>query len=77
MTEKCSSCEQMKQANKELRKALLDTNKNYVEVVNENLNLLKQLGANRSFAFREEDPPPAPMVADPNLIIEYPKGLHP
>lgn len=33
----CSACAQMKLANKELRKALMDTNKNYTEVVNENL----------------------------------------
>ena len=37
MTEKCSSCDQMKKENTLNRKALMDTNKNYVEVVNEGL----------------------------------------
>lgn len=35
----CNSCEQMKKENKQLRQALVDTNRNYVEVVNENLAL--------------------------------------
>lgn len=35
--EKCNSCDQMKKENSLARKALMDTNKNYVEVVNENL----------------------------------------
>lgn len=43
MTEKCNSCDQMKKENASVRRALLDTNKNYVEVVNENLALKKEL----------------------------------
>lgn len=34
-----STHEQMKKENAQLRKALAETNKNYVEVVNENLEL--------------------------------------
>lgn len=44
-TEKCSGCDQMKKENKSMRQALLDTNKNYVEVVNENLSLRRELEA--------------------------------
>lgn len=40
---KCSSCEQMKKENAAARKALMETNKNYVEVVNENLELRREL----------------------------------
>lgn len=43
----CSSCEQMRKENKQLRTALTDTNRNYVEVVNENLkfkSLLEEAG---------------------------------
>jgi len=43
MTEKCNSCEQMKKENAAMRKALSDTNTNYVEVVNENLALRRKL----------------------------------
>lgn len=43
MTEKCSACDQMKKENSQLRKALMETNKNYVEVCNENLYLKQQL----------------------------------
>lgn len=39
----CPTCDQMKKENAQLRRALLDTNKNYVEVVNENLALRKEL----------------------------------
>jgi hypothetical protein len=55
MSEKCSSCEQMKKENTLARKALVDTNKNYVEVVNENLALKRELEETRSIAF----PPPS------------------
>lgn len=43
MTEKCNSCDQMKKENSSIRKALQDTNTNYVEVVNENLALHKEI----------------------------------
>lgn len=43
MAEKCNNCEQMKKENFQLRKAIIETNKNYVEVVNENLALKRQL----------------------------------
>jgi hypothetical protein len=43
MTEKCNACEQMKSENKLLRKSLMDTNRNYVDVVNENLSLRRKL----------------------------------
>lgn len=43
MTEKCSSCEQMKKENTQSRKALMETNKNYIEVVNENLALRREV----------------------------------
>lgn len=43
MTEKCNSCDQMKKENAATRKALMDTNKNYTEVVNENLALRRKL----------------------------------
>lgn len=43
MTEKCSSCEQMKKENKLLRTAIMDTNANYTQVVNENLKLRRKL----------------------------------
>lgn len=42
----CSSCEQMKKENASIRKALMETNKQYVEVINENLELRRQLGNN-------------------------------
>lgn len=47
MTEKCSSCDQMKKENSSTRKALQDTNRNYVEVINENLELRRQVEALR------------------------------
>jgi hypothetical protein len=47
MTNPCSSCDQMKRENKQLRLALTDTNKNYVEVVNENLSLHRDVEALR------------------------------
>lgn len=37
----CNSCDQMKKENSTMRKALSDTNKNYIEIVNENLELKK------------------------------------
>lgn len=43
--DKCNSCDQMKKENSLLRKSIMDTNKNYVEVVNENLELRRQLEA--------------------------------
>lgn len=43
MAEKCSSCDQMKKENATMRKALTDTDRNYVEVVNENLALRREL----------------------------------
>lgn len=61
MSEKCNSCDQMKKENTLTRKALSDTNKNYVEVVNENLALRRELEETRSIAF----PPPA----DPPLKL--------
>lgn len=39
MTEKCSSCEQMKKENASLRKSISDFTRNYTEVINENLAL--------------------------------------
>lgn len=39
MKESCNSCDQMKRENTAMRKAITDTNANYVEVVNENLAL--------------------------------------
>ena len=47
MTSLCSNCEQMKKENSINRKALMETNKNYVEVVNENLALRRELEAAR------------------------------
>lgn len=41
--EKCDNCESMKKENTQIRKALMETNKNYVEVVNENLALRRKL----------------------------------
>lgn len=38
-----STHEQMKKENAQLRKAIMETNKNYVEVVNENLALKREL----------------------------------
>ena len=35
----CNSCNQMKKENAAMRKAITETNANYVEVVNENLSL--------------------------------------
>lgn len=43
MAEKCSSCEQMKKENSVLRKAISDTDRNYVEVINENLAMKRRL----------------------------------
>lgn len=43
MIEKCSNCEQMKKENTQTRKALLETSKQYVDVINENLALKKKL----------------------------------
>lgn len=43
MKETCNSCDQMKKENTALRKAISDTNANYVEVVNENLALRRKL----------------------------------
>lgn len=43
MAEKCNSCDQMKKQAAADRKALLATNKNYIEVVNENLALKRKL----------------------------------
>lgn len=39
----CSSCEQMKRENKELRRGRDAIHKEYVEVVNENLALRREL----------------------------------
>jgi regulator of replication initiation timing len=41
--EKCSNCEQMKIENKTLRRSIDEINKNYVEVINENLALRREL----------------------------------
>lgn len=59
MAEKCSSCEQMKKENSLARKALLDTNKNYIEVVNENLELRRRIEKleNRYRQYRLEPSP--------------------
>lgn len=43
MAEKCSSCDQMKKENSTLRKSLMETNKYYVEVINENLELRRKI----------------------------------
>lgn len=43
MKESCTSCDQMKKENSAMRKAINDTNNNYVEVVNENLALRREL----------------------------------
>jgi hypothetical protein len=43
MKESCNSCDQMKKENAAMRKALNDTNTNYVDVVNENLALRRKL----------------------------------
>lgn len=43
MTNLCSNCEQMKTENKHIRQSLMDTNRNYVEVVNENLELHRKI----------------------------------
>lgn len=45
MAEKCSSCDQMKKENATMRKAMMDTSKGYVEVVNENLALHRDIEA--------------------------------
>lgn len=42
-TVKCTTCDQMKKENKELRKGRDDIHKNYVEVVNENLSLRRKI----------------------------------
>lgn len=47
MTDKCGSCDQIKKENNLLRKSIMETNKNYVEVVNENLELRRELEALR------------------------------
>lgn len=39
----CSYCDQMKRENTATRKALIETNKNYVEIVNENLVLRRKI----------------------------------
>ncbi len=44
MAEKCSSCDQMKRENAQMRKALMETNRNYIDVCNENLALRRELG---------------------------------
>lgn len=54
MSEKCNSCEQMRKENTLVRKALVATDKNYLEVVNENLALKRELEASRSIAFPPE-----------------------
>lgn len=41
--ETCNSCDQMKKENSMVRKALMETNKNYVEVINENLALRREI----------------------------------
>lgn len=61
MSEKCNSCVQMKNENALARKSLMEAHKNYVEVVNENLALRRELEETRSIAF----PPPA----DPPLKL--------
>lgn len=43
MATDCSSCAQMKAENKQLRKYNDDTNRNYIQVCNENLALRKRL----------------------------------
>lgn len=43
MSTLCNNCEQMKKENAQLRKAIIETNKNYVDVVNENIALRKEL----------------------------------
>lgn len=43
MTDKCSNCEHMKKENAQLRKAVIDNNKQYAEVVNLNLSLRREL----------------------------------
>lgn len=47
MADKCSSCDQMKKENSLIRKSIIDTNKNYIEVVNENLALKQQVAQYR------------------------------
>lgn len=49
--EKCSSCEQMKKENNAMRKAMTDTSKGYVEVVNENLELKRLLEQNSIYMY--------------------------
>lgn len=44
MTEKCSSCEQMKKENSVARKAMMDTNKQMVDMANENLASHREIG---------------------------------
>jgi len=39
----CSNCRQMKSENKAIRKSIMDTNKEYVAVVNENLALRRYI----------------------------------
>lgn len=43
MTDKCSNCDQMRKESTLHRKALIDTNKQYVTLVNENLALRRKL----------------------------------
>jgi hypothetical protein len=43
MNNDCTNCNQVKNENKVLRRSLVDNNKNYVEVVNENLSLRRDL----------------------------------
>lgn len=80
MVENCNSCQQMKTENKSLRRAIIETNKAFVETVNEGLALKKELEELKSALVELKhipDPPPAPLVVDPSLIIHYPKGLRP
>lgn len=42
-TIKCSSCDQMKKENSALRKNINDIHKNYIDVINENLSLRREI----------------------------------
>lgn len=55
MTEKCSACEQMKKENVATRKAIADTNRNYVQVCNENLALRRALVRNGIYFYGDLD----------------------
>lgn len=52
MKEECNSCSQMKKENTQLRKSLMENNKGYVDVCNENLVLKKDLESLRILADR-------------------------